>query len=97
MAQRITTKMLEARCESINDLMGTPKESYSPDVETGRYKANPGNYHLDSAYGGVQLVQMSKEGGGCRNVFNCGFVSNRVLYELLCAYIAGIRDSKDPL
>ena len=58
----VKQKDLERMVELINALTESPKIPYSKD-ENGQYQANPGNYHLDFAYGGVRLCRMSKGGG----------------------------------
>lgn len=94
MAQRITRKMLDARVATINELLGAPMEPYTENKELGRYVANPGNYHIGSAYGGVCLHRMSNESGGVSNVFNTGFIPARQLYDQICAFINGIQTSR---
>ena len=72
----------------LNANKGTPGK---PDY---KITAQPGNYHLSQAYGGVNLCQMATEGGGTRNVFYCGHVTKRDLAGRIDAYIAGISTGK---
>ena len=65
MSQRITQKDLEHLVMLINKATGSPTERYTKD-ETGRHTANPGNYHLSYAYGGVALEQLCNPSGGCQ-------------------------------
>jgi len=90
MAQRITEKDLQGRIDWLNSLTGHNLQPYGP--KAGGYVANPGNYHLDSAYSGHGLAQMC-EGGGVRKIIG-GFYPKKELYELLNAYISGIEDAK---
>jgi len=45
------------------------------------------NYQLDGAYGGYKITLKTNN----RDVLSSGFVSKAKLYDLLCAYMAGIR------
>ena len=58
-------------------------------------KAQIGNYHIDGAYGGVSLHQMVNDGGGIRDVFSCGHVPKRELFDRICAFMEGIRTAQD--
>lgn len=94
---RITDKDLSRVVARINNLMGTPIESWKlSDVPLcgTSYVANVGNYHIDSAYGGVSLCQMVNENGGTRDVLRTGHVSKRELRNLMFAYIEGIEDGR---
>lgn len=93
MTQRITEKDLQGRIDWLNKLTGNPKQPYNQRFEGGEFTANPGNYHLDSAYGGYGLQQMC-EGGGTRKIIG-GFYPKRELYVLLNAYIDGIETARN--
>jgi hypothetical protein len=50
-------------------------------------RLDPGkNYELSMQYGGYSLTKK----GGSVNVFNCGHIPRRALYDRLNAYIEGI-------
>ena len=49
-----------------------------------------GCYHLSGAYGGWKLERLVNESGGCSDVFGCGFVSKRDLYNRMHAMLDGI-------
>ena len=66
---------------------------YSKD-ESGKYRANPGNYHLDWAYGGVKLVKMCNEGGGIQCITTSGYTTKSALYNEMQAFIAGLNEWK---
>jgi hypothetical protein len=53
-----------------------------------RINAQIGNFHLSGANGGVSLHQTMTEGGGVRDVFSCGHVTKRDLYQMMRAYLA---------
>ena len=92
MAQIITEKFLHAVCDRINRATSSPLESY---VKTGdKYDAQPGNYHISFAYGGVSLHRMSNTGGGIQDVFGCGHVTKRNLSERMFAFINGLEAAK---
>ena len=93
MGNRITIKDLERIVLRLNNITDSPIEPYTKQPG-GKLKANIGNYHLDGAYGGWKLVQMSTDGGGIIDVLSCGFVSKRELYQLIYSYILGISNIK---
>ena len=63
----VTKRQLDWSIERLNKATGNPVEPYTKG-EDGRNHANIGNYHLSQQYGGVQLVQMSTNGGGIHTV-----------------------------
>lgn len=81
--QRITEKMLQARIDYLNKITGNPATPY-----TDR-KANIGNYHLSSAYGGVNLNQMHNDGGGVTCPLGSYHRPKGELMRELDAFIAG--------
>ena len=87
--QRITQKDLDRIVLRINEATGSPTESHSKD-ENGRFKANPGNYRLSYAYGGVALERISNEGGGVRRISTDGYGTKRQLYTWMTAFLSGI-------
>ena len=90
--ERITEKQLESLVAYLNELTGSPAEPYSH--IDGQYKANPGNYHISGAYGGVCLHRMSTTGGGVTTPLSCGHGPKRELFNALHAYIRGIEEGK---
>lgn len=94
---RITRKHLEPLVNRLNTLAGTPLEPYTKG-EDGKLRANIGNFHLSGAYGGHSLHQMANECGGIRDVFSCGHIPARDLYERIHAFLCGIEyaRSKQP-
>ena len=91
MGTRITQKDLEAVVARINRLTNSPMDYCT---KGGRFCSNIGNYHLDYAYGGVQLCRVVNESGGVSNMLGCGHVSKRDLYERMHAFIRGLEASK---
>ena len=89
--ERITQKTLQAVVDRINRTAGTPFTPYRKSGE--KFVAEIGNYHLDYAYGGVKLVQMSNESGGIRTI-TTGFVPKRELYNQLHAFLNGLEAGK---
>lgn len=90
MADRITDKHLQALCDRINKLTGSPEKPYARDESTGRTRAQVGNFHISFAYGGVSLHRMSNESGGVSCPLGYGHGTKRELYEKMQAYIAGL-------
>lgn len=93
---RITDKDLKAVVARINRVMGTPSEPYIKDDATGRYVPQANCYHLSGAYGGVSLHKMSDEPGctGISDVFSCGHVPKRELYDRMQSFLAGVSAAK---
>jgi hypothetical protein len=89
---RITNAHLESLVNYINQITNSPAESYTE--SGGKYTANVGNYHLDWAYSGVNLIRMCNESGGVSQPLGGGFGTKRELYEKLQAYIRGIQEGK---
>jgi len=94
--QRITEARLNLIVERINQITNSPLTPYT---EVGGHikvmRSNPGNYHLDYAYGGVQLVRMGSSGGGSSDVLSCGHVSKGKLADLMYAFIRGLEAGKE--
>jgi hypothetical protein len=99
MTYRITNKILEAKIARLNAMTGNPATPYvttgTPGQSNYKITAQPGNYHLSGAYGGVNLCQMATEGGGTKNVFYCGHVPKRDLADRIDAYMSGISTGKE--
>ncbi len=85
---KVTQRDLDQAVNVLNRTAKTPLEPYT--TIDGKFTPNANNYHLDSAYGGVKLVQMMPTGSGVRDVFRCGYVTKRELYRLVNAYALGI-------
>lgn len=85
---RITEKHLKSVVDRINRVTNSPLESYTRDGD--KLTANIGNYHIDFAYGGVSLDRMVSPGGGVSDVFRCGHVTKRELYNRMHAFLEGL-------
>ena len=90
--QRITQKDNEAVCERINRITGSPLKTWERKGE--KNVSAIGNYHLDGAYGGWALHRIVSDGGGVDDVFRCGHVSKRELYDRMQAFISGLNTNK---
>ena len=88
-----TIKQLESLVKHLNETLGSPIDSYTLQPD-GKYKANIGNYHLSGAYGGYALHRIASLGGGVDDIFSCGHIPKRELYDRIHAYIDGINLSK---
>jgi hypothetical protein len=82
---------LEAVVSRINTAKKSPASPWRH--EAGRNVANIGNYHLDGAYGGVSLHRMMIDGGGIEDVFRCGHITKRDLYERMQAFLKGLESA----
>ena len=89
---RITKKLLVARIDTINSLLGMPETPYTRTNEG--FSANIGNFHLSQAYGGYCVHRMCNENGGVSTPIWAGHVSSREAYERICAFIAGLTFTK---
>lgn len=87
MSDQITMRHLDGIVARINHITGSPATTYTKTAD-GKYIPNVGNYHIDSGYGGYQLVRMGNEHGGTSRVTS-GYVSKRELYHLMHAYADG--------
>jgi hypothetical protein len=90
---RITRKHLEPVVARLNRETNSPASPWTCG-EDGKYRANIGNYRLSGAYGGWSLHRMVNESGGVSDVFSCGHVPARDLYNQLHAYLRGIEFAK---
>jgi len=93
-SNRVTEKQLEAVVDRINRIMGTPLTPYTK-TEQG-IKPNANNYHIDHAYGGVQLCKMSSR-EGCTGIdfTSGGHVPKRELMNYMQAFISGIYEKQE--
>jgi hypothetical protein len=85
MRDRITEKDLKNLCHILNEETGNPVDYFNK--ETG--KCNPGNFHIDFAYGGTKLVQTCNESGGIREV-TYGFQTKRKTYDAIQQFRADL-------
>jgi hypothetical protein len=85
---RITESQLLNLIKRLNNLTGNPEQGYT-ETETG-FKANVGNFYLSHAYGGVALMQMVNESGGCSMPLMQGHTTKRDCYDQIYAFIKGI-------
>lgn len=88
--ERITRKCVELLADRINEVKGTPKITWGKDAN-GKNKANIGNYHIDGAYGGVSLHCIVNEAGGVDEIFGCGHITKRDLWNRMRAFLEGCR------
>ena len=93
--ERITRKQLQAAVDTLNSMTDSPSEPYRK--EGDKWVANVGNFHISGAYGGFSLHRMCNEGGGVRDIFYCGHVPARQLFELIRAYRLGIQLAREEL
>jgi len=88
MSNRITEKDLACVVARINAVTKSPPTPYTKDKKGG-FHANPGNFHLSHAYGGVKLERMCNEGGGVTIASTGGYGTKRELYNWMQAFLAG--------
>ena len=93
--QRITRKDLDGAVNLLNRITGNELEPYRK--ENDKWVANIGNFHISGAYGGFSLHQMGNQGGGIRDVFQCGHMPMRDLYSLIHAFRKGIEFAREQL
>ena len=93
MSYCITNKMIEKLALRLNKLAGTP-EVPCKRGDNGELEWQEGHYHISYAYGGACLHQITAGGGVC-DIFHCGHVSKRDLYNRISAFIDGYQAAKD--
>ncbi len=84
---RITNAQLDKLIFRLNTARKQPLTSWTKG-DNGLPKANIGNYHIDSAYGGVRLVQHMNESGGIDVISVDGFGTKRQLDSFLRGMLA---------
>ena len=91
---RITIKHLQAMCDRLNRMTGSPAKPYIPRPDGKGCTAQVGCYIIDQAYGGYQLARICNEGGGQTSPIGLGFGPARDLYNRVDAYIRGIEQAR---
>ena len=93
--ERIKQTDLEYLVNRINEVTNSPRMCFKRNGEKSNRKigltGNIGNYHLNYAYGGVQLVRIVSESGGIETTSTNGFGTKRELYNWMTAFLAGIK------
>jgi len=84
---RITREMLEARAETLNDIMGFKNVGYKGN------KTNGAGYIIEGAYGGVRLAFAHKNSSMASS--RSGYLSKSELSEFMGAMILGMSDYKN--
>lgn len=89
--ERITQKDLQNLCDRINEETGNKLNPYNHSIPGSGCKPNANVYHLDWAYGGVKLCQMSPKKGytGSSDVTH-GYDTKRELYNKMGAILTGL-------
>jgi hypothetical protein len=59
-------KQLNNAVEFLNLETGNPTVTWAS--RDGKMRGQVGNFYVDQSYGGFQLVQVTNEGGGVRNI-----------------------------
>ena len=92
--KHVTKAMLETLTDTLNKETESPLKAWVKDSDN-RYRASIGNHHISYAYGGACLHRMSNEGGGVSCPIINHHAPKRELYNLMWAYLQGIRDGKE--
>lgn len=82
--KRISIQMLDNSTAALNQLTKSPLE-YRTDKKT-----NIGHFHISQAYGGVCLHRTMNEAGGVEDVFRCGHVPKRELWNRIQSLFIGL-------
>lgn len=83
---RITRKDLEAVVDRLNMRHFGTKESVTwPD---GKFNSQEGMFTVSGAYGGFSLHQYANEAGAVHDVFSCGHIKARDLYNRMQAALS---------
>ena len=86
---RITSKTLKARIESLNEILGNNPAPYTKS-EDGKLVANIGTLSLSQAYGGYCVHKMENQSGGCSSPIWEGHIPAREAYDQICAFMRGL-------
>ena len=89
--QRITKRNLEALCDRLNTLTNSPPQQF----RAGTLDAQVGHHYISGAYGGHQLVRVTNPQGGVTTLLGTGHIPARQLYDLMQAYMAGIKAARE--
>jgi len=85
---RITNNDLETLANRINELTNSPK------IYSDKGTIQIGHYYIDGAYGGVQLVRITNDGGAIRTVSQNGYSTKKELYNFMIGFINGLELNK---
>ena len=91
--KRITRKELETLATRLNDITGSPRETYTSRAD-GVLVANVGNFAISGAYGGFCLVRMVNESSEETCPLMQGHITARECHNQIIAYTRGIYDTK---
>lgn len=89
MSNRIIEKDLKNLVRILNEETGNPVDYF----DSEKKRCNPGNFHLDIAYGGFALCQTCNAAGGSANIIGRG--TKAELYNQIQTFRAGIRYGKE--
>lgn len=90
----VTNKNLQVAVDELNIITGNSRMAYVRRSDE-THQAEIGHYYIDSAYGGVKLVQIVNPCGGVTEPLGCGYTTRRDLYGRIRAMIAGIRVARE--
>ena len=91
---RITIKHLNALCERLNKVTGSPLD-YSHRDEKDQFVAHVGHFHISQAYGGYCLHRLSNTSGGVSTPLSGGHGPARPLYDQMRALLTGYELAKE--
>ena len=94
---KVTRQFVERQLENLNRLAGTPCQPYLDNADGNGIVSQPGNYHLDNAYGGYKLCRMTGVDGGSTDVGNMGYLSLAVVSNHIRMFAEGYRAAKEAL
>lgn len=95
MAQ-ITKQHLQAVVDRINRVTNSPMTYFQTiGIKGAPNTINVNHYHLDWAYGGVNLCRVCNTSGGVRDIFSSGHMPKAKLYDLMHAYLKGFDDGQE--
>jgi len=85
MTERISERDLEAVCRRINRMTGNEEAAYN----------TAGAFYIDGDYGGWDLYRYTGDHGSVDDVFRCGHVPARDLYNRMQAFLDGMAVTED--
>jgi len=87
--RRITDRHLSQVVTQLNLDTRSP-DTYGTKKDGGGLDIHIGHYHVDSAYGGNELVRTMNTGGGIEVISRGGYIPKRELYYQISALLDGI-------
>jgi hypothetical protein len=94
MSDNYTKTKLKALVDRLNELTGSPMQTYAPPNGQGTHVPQVGNWHISQAYGGYCVARIVTESGGCSQPIWEGHVPARLACLQTIAFLKGLEFRK---